>query len=402
MKPELHLFIIWSKSRYIEGRILKDIKHNFEVVDLCEVSWSNHNFSNNLSRFYGENLPSGSHKERHCGRGPFILVVVRDMRPVYEKRDTSKGVKTVNVNLFDAKSRYRSWSGGGHRVHATNDLRETYHDLTLLFGMDAQAYFRGDINHIEMRRIDRDLVGSDGWNSIEEIFYILNNTINYVVLRNFESLPHNYTMKSHDDIDLLVDNYKEIIHIANATKVFRTRYRVHHQVKIKKEYIRFDFRYVGDNYYDEPWEKEILERRRIHPEGFYIPSTEDYFFSLLYHGLVHKRMLGYDYRKRLVSLAFDIDMTGVDLELFDRSKTVKRLLNDYLERRGYSFTEPTDLSVYYNEEIVGRKRMSFQRRTIMDIKKLLRPLKNPIRLIKVLLLKLRELILRLKVKTIGN
>lgn len=402
MKPELHLFIIWSKARYIEDKVLKDIRHNFEVVDLFDLRWSRSLFSNNLSRFYGETLPVGSHKERHCGIEPFRVVIVNDMHPVYDERETSKGLKRVNVNLFDAKSRYRSWSGGGHKIHATNDPKETHHDLAMLLGMDAQVYFDGDIGQTEMRCIDRDIVGSDGWRSISELFYVLNHTITYVVLRNFESLPDNYTMETHGDIDLLVDRFKEIIHITNATKVYKARYRVHHRVKIGDEFVRFDFRYVGDNYYDELWEKKILERRKIHVEGFYIPTTKDYFYSLLYHGLVHKRFLANDYRERLVGLASEIDLQGIDLDFFERADAAKKLLNDYLKQQGYTITEPEDLSVYFNEEIVGRKRMSFQRRTYMDIKKLIRKLKHPIGLIKTAIRKIRDIIMRLKVKTIGH
>lgn len=402
MKPEYHLFIIWPKARYIEDKIIEDIKYKFDVVDLCEIYWSKHNFSNNLTRFYGEKLPDGSHKERHCGRGPFILVVVKDMNPTYEKRDTSKGVKFVNVNLFDAKSIYRKWTGGGHRIHATNSPDETKHDLVLLFGMDAEKYYSDDIANLYIRNFKQDLVGADGWKSIDELFYVLNNTINYVVLRNFECLPDNYTMKSHGDIDLLVNSYNEITYIANATKVFRSKYRVHHKVKVGENDILFDFRHIGDNYYDEPWEKDILERRRISPRGVYVPASEDYFFSLLYHGLVHKPEIGQDYRERLINLAPKIGVESIDMELFRNTDALKTLLIDYLARHGYSFTEPDDLSVYYNEKIVGKRRMSFQRRIIMEIKNVLRPLKDPVRLTKDVIIWLYESIMQLKLKTIGR
>ena len=104
---ETHLFILWENARDKEQEILKDIKENFNILGMYNITWNKENFSNNLSRFYGTNLPKNSGKEQHCGNGDFLLVIVEDENPRYEQRDTSKGPQIVNTIMFDKKAYYR-------------------------------------------------------------------------------------------------------------------------------------------------------------------------------------------------------------------------------------------------------------------------------------------------------
>ena len=78
---ELHLFIIWENASYKKDEILEDIKKSFEIIKIYKMIWDKDKFSENLSRFYGTNLPAGSGKEQHCGTGPFILIIVKDKNP---------------------------------------------------------------------------------------------------------------------------------------------------------------------------------------------------------------------------------------------------------------------------------------------------------------------------------
>ena len=134
MDDEIHLFILWENARILQDKNINDIKENFELLDKLEIQWTAQFFAHNLKCFYGINLPKNSKKEQHCGNGPFLLLIVRDAEPLYRRRRTSSGSKTVNVNLFDSKEMYRKWLGGGHKVHASNDVNESNHDLKLLLG----------------------------------------------------------------------------------------------------------------------------------------------------------------------------------------------------------------------------------------------------------------------------
>ena len=101
---EIHLFIIWSKANTKKKKILSDIVNKFTILDVYNISWTKEKFSENLSRFYGQNLPANSKKEQHCGNETFTCIIVKDFNPKYERRQTSKGLRIVNVNLFDRTS----------------------------------------------------------------------------------------------------------------------------------------------------------------------------------------------------------------------------------------------------------------------------------------------------------
>ena len=76
------------------------------------------------------------------------------------------------------------------------------------------------------------------------------------------------------------DNLKDAIYILNAEKVFPEDHRVHFKVKIDNDMIPFDLRFVGDDYYDIKFEKDILNDRIIN-NGFYVPNDYFHFYSLI-------------------------------------------------------------------------------------------------------------------------
>ncbi len=363
MKSELHLVIIWEKAAHYREEIIADLRVHFEVLQVYEVVWSRERFSRNLSRFYGKKLPNGSEKETHCGTGPFTLIVFRDHKVNYGERKTSAGLVHVNTNVFDAKTSYRTWTGGGHKVHATNSQDETIHDLLLLLGMDLYQ-FESEHSHTwdgSVEKLSTDLIGTQGWPNLESLFSVLNKLVKYVVLRNFDYLPVEYHIGDHGDIDILTDNYEDICHIANAQKVFRKGCRVHYTVDVNGQRIPFDFRYVGDGYYDTMWQRNILESRELSPHGIYVPNDENYFYSLFYHATVHKRKIATDYEERLQKLAH---ASGIEIpsDIFEDHNKIRSFLWAFLQARGYEFTSPSDLSVFYNEDIVDKKTISFRRK----------------------------------------
>lgn len=358
MASEIHLFIIWEKGREQEERILSDMFSRFKILGLYKITWPKESFSKNLTRFYGQNLPSSSQKIQHCGDGEFILVVIMDDAPLYKFRKTTKGVQEVNINIFDAKELYRFWTGGGHRIHGTNSIKEVNHDLTLLLGLNASDYLKS-IDGLprpksvkEAKRLDRQITGYAGWKNINQMLYALNNCTNYVILRNFEGFPENLTYGEHGDIDILGDNEKQLKLVLNASKVFKSKNRVRYTTKVNGQDVYMDFRYIGDGYYDRQWEADLLKRRILCKGLFYIPDNTDYAFSLLYHGLIHKGRIADDYIQRLkeYKVLDDIYVEGN----FDHDIAVKSL-KEFLKTKGYKISEPTDLSVYYNTSAFGIK-----------------------------------------------
>jgi hypothetical protein len=180
---EVHLFALWSHARTVEKRILSDIAEHFRVLDVVEVTWaSGDSFSQGLSRMYGTALPPGSHKEVHCGAGPFLVVVVEVDRPRYRPRRVGKRLKYVNAPVFDARRRYRQWTGGGHRVHASDSMVEADRNLALLFGRTTAAYRDRNAQPVwAFRSHAQDPVGTHGWDSVGQLLLTLGPYGNQVV-----------------------------------------------------------------------------------------------------------------------------------------------------------------------------------------------------------------------------
>ncbi|HRN97008.1 MAG TPA: RIO1 family regulatory kinase/ATPase [Candidatus Saccharibacteria bacterium] len=349
---EYHLFIIWENARHKEDEILNDINSDFEIIYKINVRWSKKSFSNNLTRFYGVNLPEGSSKETHIGTGDFLVVVVRDVEPAYGHHDTSKGKKYINSRTFLAKTKYRDLTDGGHKVHATNTSEEFSHDFALLFGCSIDDFEKKYTKRYPRTiNYNHDLIGSNGWRDIRQFFNVLNLSTEYVVLRNWDQLPDDYYADLHGDIDILTDNFENMRLIANAEKVFHENNRVHCKVRIGKEEILFDFRFTGDGYYDELWQNNILSFRKFDKDrGFYIVDKYNHFYSLAYHAIIHKPDLTDDYKSRLV------DMDSTFSHESDSNKFIRLLckkLGVFMVDNNYEISKP-ESSVFFNNDHVDR------------------------------------------------
>ncbi len=348
MKPELHLFIVWSNANSKKAAIISDLKSRFNILGVHTVHWNKKNFSNNLTRFYGVNLPANSNKEKHCGNDAFTLVTVIDNNPLYRTRMTSKGPAVVNVNMFDSKELYRYWTGGGHKIHGTNDDNEVRHDLILLTGYSKADYLKKvRLTNVILNESFTKMPGEDNWKDIHQLLYVLNETVNYVVLRNFDGLFSDYSKSIHGDVDILTTNRYLAKLALNAKPVHRSNRRVQHIVKIGDGGVYFDIRYVGDNYYCKKWENNILDNKIFDKAGFFKPQKEDFIFALLYHAFIQKRIVSEDYRQIFAKFFPDVK-TDEDLV---------SILLEYLKINDYEMNEPYDYTVYFNKTITG-KRMS--------------------------------------------
>lgn len=365
-EKEAHVFIVWSKGLEQRGKIIADIQTKFEIIECIDTTWSKEKFSKNLSRFYGENLPKNSSKEKHCGTGTFLCIIVRDNSPVYELRETSKGIKTVNVNMFDAKQLYRDWTGGGHKIHGSDNTTEARSNIYFLYGETYDNIVNSNKSGAS-RSHKGDLIGANGWDSLDHIFKAFNELTNYVVLRNFVNIDQELS-NLHPDIDLLTDNQRLLIDVSNGEPTYKDKKRVQYLVNINNQKIFFDFRFVGDGYYDTVWEQEIL-RTKTKYENLNVPDQNNHFYSLMYHAFIHKEKVGKDYILRLIDLSKDLGL-NYDKKSFLDFKILDDL-NAFMNRNNYNYTEPTDLTVFYNSKMIerfGSKTLSSERQSHENIR----------------------------------
>lgn len=360
---EIHLFIIWSKGLFKQREIISDIKRSFDILYITSINWNKDNFAKNLSRLYGQNLPKDSNKERHCGNDVFSCIVVRDNNPIYKSRKTSKGYRVVNINLFDAKQLYRSWTGGGHKIHATDNVKETKFQIMLLLGISYNycLEIKDKKRMIYPYRHDT-LIGEHGWESIESLFAALNATFQYVILRNFEILDDELNCE-HPDIDLLVDDIIGVSNLLNAKKSSSKKDRVQYHVFIAGKRINFDLRFVGDNYYCRSWQEQMLSNR-IKERYYYRPNLKDHYYSLLLHALFHKPTLREDYKEKLLNLKKDFN-PNLNYSNIAFSNDLLDDLNHFLLENRYKITQPNDYSVYWNYRLNLKIKIVFNFRRLI-------------------------------------
>ncbi|MCR4651623.1 MAG: hypothetical protein K5662_07675 [Lachnospiraceae bacterium] len=167
------------------------------------------------------------------------------------------------------------------------------------------------------------------WNSIIEMLCSLNNyKCNTMVLRNYELFSNNKLISLHEDIDMLCDDSDMVINALSATCRINDSDKIHLNVLIAGALVPLDLRVVGDSYYDEQWENDLLKRRVITKEGYYIPNPIDYIYSLMYHGLFHKSELKKEYVDRILLLA---EESGLEIKKED----FPIMLKDYMNKNGY-------------------------------------------------------------------
>lgn len=353
-----HILIIWSSAIAKKDYIINDLRRSFHVVRIFKIHWDAEKYFDNYCTFYSHSLRHLSYsvfsrvintKIKHCGTDDFVAIVFEDPTPVFQERETSNGKSMVNVRVFEKKTAYRALTGGGHKIHSSDNAWETNKDLTLIFGKNTEDFRKAFLGYsMEEKSFNHNCIGVSGYKDINQFFYVLNNTIKYCVLRNFECLPHEYNAEGHGDIDLMVEDKNYMRYLTLAKPVFTEPYRVYHTIKIDNKDIPFDFRHVGDNYYDRPWEEHILSYRQIEKALFYIPGDEDLYYSLLYHAYIQKNEVKSDYIPKLSSYGKSI---GVDFS--QDLNTCIYQLDAFMAKEGYEYARPSDGSVVYNTDHIS-------------------------------------------------
>jgi hypothetical protein len=309
---EIHLLIDWdcffdidTIKKYLNDNGL-ELKKYFKHPKL-------ENKIETMSKFY--EVPVDDWR----GGTEFNLYIIIDNNPSYNKRETSKGIRKVNVNIFDLKKSLRKITGG-YRIHATDNIQETKDNLKAL-GIFDEYYNKRKFG------------------SLQDVFDELNQhqNLKWVVMRNFEEMPHNITIDEHLDVDLLVNDYYLVKSILDGSSATKQTYenggnRILNYVTINNNKVLFDFRSVGDNYYDKNFQIKMLNTRIKHPNGFYIPNEENHFYSLIYHSIIHKSNISSTYINVFKKYGLkDSELT---------KKTLKNKLDIFMEKNGYSYVKP--------------------------------------------------------------
>lgn len=187
------------------------------------------------------------------------------------------------------------------------------------------------------------------WESLQDLFKVLNENVDYLVLRNYEEFLNGEFNKDHPDIDFLCKKPEELIrYTESTTRTGNQNDFIHQKIMVKGKWIDIDIRNVGDGYYDEAWEIDMLSKRKLINNFCYVLDEENYFFSLLYHALIQKKKVSNDYKLRLEEMANNI------FEETNHAPVSLEMLQCFMRERNYYFTYPKFLGAIVNIDMVDK------------------------------------------------
>ena len=347
--PEIHSFLLWPHALDQSDRIIGDLSRRFTILDVVQVEWSREHHSRNLARFYGVRLASRSQKEKHCGVGAFLVIVIRDDAPSYAERATLKGLRTVNTTTFDTRETYRAWTGGGHRVHATVSAREADRDLYLLLGRRPASYLE---SHREWRgsilRRAADLPGATGWRDAAGFFEAMEVTTDYTVLAGLGD------MLAHDsgggpELTLLVYDLWEALFVANGRAAGDDRTNPQLELMIDGRKVLVNLWEDAVGHLDPTWEKQLLRHPERHASGALVPSMPDRFYAILHATLARRSEPTAATRDELGSLS---DAASLPRLGHANRATLERALEAFFASSGYARTSPQPLPIDTASDLV--------------------------------------------------
>jgi len=346
------LFVIWANGRHREQEILQDLRDRFEVLKVVEVSWSPDRVAENYQRFYADIDVRGIYHRFSKGTGPFIAITLVDHSPVMEERMTSRGPRMVNGRFLDAKTLYREWAGE-LTIHCTENAWETDRDVFMLFGegmaehrLEASEPWSGEIG-----RLTRDLTGTGGWASEEELFAALNRAVEYVLLTAKTQPPY---IDSGGETNLLATDGRAM------HTILRTRPREPSPtggtllLRVGGRQLKVGLRHPEDGFFPKAFALRLLGSRKLGRDGSFRPGAREEFGALAYHELVHKPAAEPAGQERLSAIAEQLGVAGWTPAALANVQAFQSLLLAAMPEDIDDFVRPLDAAVYFNRPIVGQ------------------------------------------------
>jgi hypothetical protein len=312
--PELHVLIDWT---CYFSELENKITNSLELVKKIQLKKLKQK-TKIISKFY--NVPVDDFR----GQTDFNVYIIKDVNPIYDNRETSKGTRKVNVHMFDLKKSLRKITGG-YKIHATDNIQETKDNLKVLGLFD---------EHYTEKK----------FNSLRDVFYELNQhpKLKWVITHNFENFVDG------DDIDFLTDDYFYFMRILDTIEkpkggkfnsVSDGGTSVRNYIKVGTKDIPIDIRYLGDNFYDKKLQQDMLDTRIKHPNDFYIPNNEIHLYSLIYHAIIHKPKISHTYVKIFKHYGL------IESEI--NRKDLKIKLDTFMKDNGYTYCKPEPSVGYF-------------------------------------------------------
>ena len=333
LSNDLRIIVVWNQKN--QNNIEKKIKQNKNIFIIDKIKLRK-NFYTDIfkdrifwvDQFYNKKISKNTNK---LGSNIYVYVV-KSINPIFKLNKMIFGDENriVDHKMFTFKKNIRKKKLSV--IHISDNFEESKRNAIFLSKSIADfpaCYFFKTQNIFDSKNF----------------FFKKLNThkkLKYVVLRNQRS--------KNDDIDILVNNYflfkrisdchsyknKNLNLISNSgDPIEESGIKVSNYIKVRDKIIKLDIRFVGDEYFDINWQKKILNNRKYHM-GHYIPSKENFIYSLLYHIVYHK---GFIDKKYVHVLKNYFKLKSVNFE------KITQIINKYLKTKKYKITRPLDLTI---------------------------------------------------------
>jgi hypothetical protein len=315
------------------------------------MEWSDRNFLRNIKRLYLEPITSyraeagdyaSSFNAVKVGDPSFHVIIARDLNPVYGIVRTVSGKYCfANLSTHEVKKSLRKLSKKEYQVHASNDILEFHQQASILLPLPLYENVLSNEFCKRSEAIHHDLNGANGWENLDVFFKVINSAQRYLVLRDFQSIGESF---DQSDIDILCEDFQSFASTANLLQKRNTLYKG--RTEISGSTVFFDVRYVGDDYYDPGWSKNMLEKR-VKFNQVYAPHPVDHYFSLIYHAYLQKPKVSLKHEKTLTRIE---EENRLPKEIVPDNVSIYRLkrLGRFMIDNHYFYRKPTDPLVFEN------------------------------------------------------
>ena len=333
---EIHTIIAWDGNKDYEEtkKYCENLPLNFEILFEKKIELTK---DDEKRLAYSVDYCDGSRVKDGC----LYLTIIKDKNPCYLYKQATSCKQVLNKNMKLLKEDMRLKIGGSinsyFTIHTSYNTEETLLVLKPL-----------NLDHFVKRPT---------FKNFKELFDFLNSNplLKYVVQRSFHEIeePLNYFKAGHD-IDILVNDYYYFKALTGARSVNKKRMRendngqiIQSTINIENTEVPFDIRFVGDDYVDSNWEKDMLDRKIVHnlknDVQIYIPNTQDELYSIIYHIIIQKS--NPTKSKHIHRVQELIKLSGETEIDFNNIPHVKSRLDKFLKNNKYTYKKPYDKGV---------------------------------------------------------
>jgi len=340
------MFIFWTDALHLVEDCRKILSSTCDIQADIKIEWTESLVVENLKRLYQYPLIEGKNKnfgrDKMTGNSLHVFYVNTTLGKNVFHRSAAGEIEYVNSHLMELKSTFRSLTenatGKKYLVHCAAESSELQLQTALMFGAKDMALLHSG-GRLKERTLTRNLIGSDGWNSLAEAFEFLSCFVNWCVLRGWNTLPDEV---EGDDLDVLVDNRNFIFSGLGLYQIDNIDFLRNGYMKLKSDLnpVKFDVHWVGDGYFDTRWQQNVLDKKNYR-SSFYFPDEVNALMTALYAEYVARplpRSEKFDRLSSLIKIVDENKAIGVDILL--NPDRVILLLNDFMNQNRYEVAIP--------------------------------------------------------------